>query len=93
MSNASRTSVTTGFVTIRGIPRCTSRRSIVFWSVRIGRRHRARGVEAGDGIVWFWIGSHTQYDRLVGSTLTDRIAPQIPIFSISSTVTSSAVRS
>ena len=36
-----------------------------FWSVRIGRRHRALGVGAGDGIVWFWIGSHTQYDRLV----------------------------
>ena len=36
-----------------------------FWSVRIGRRHRALGVEEGDSIVWFWVGSHTQYDRLV----------------------------
>ena len=37
-----------------------------FWSVRIGRRYRALGVEVGDDIVWFWIGSHAQYDRLVG---------------------------
>jgi hypothetical protein len=36
-----------------------------FWSLRVGRSHRALGVDAPDGIVWFWIGSHAEYDRLV----------------------------
>jgi len=37
-----------------------------FWSVRVGARHRALGVESPDGIVWFWIGSHADYDKLIG---------------------------
>ena len=37
-----------------------------FWSVRVGRAYRALGVDAPDGIVWFWIGTHAEYDRLVG---------------------------
>jgi hypothetical protein len=34
-------------------------------SVRIGLRHRALGVESGDGILWFWIGTHTDYDWIL----------------------------
>ena len=34
------------------------------YSVRIGLHYRALGVKAGDEIVWFWIGSHAEYDRL-----------------------------
>lgn len=37
-----------------------------FWSVRIGMRYRALGVDIGDGILWFWIGSHADYDALIG---------------------------
>ncbi len=37
-----------------------------FRSVRVGGRHRALAVEAGDDLVWFWIGTHAEYDRLVG---------------------------
>ena len=37
-----------------------------YWSVRIGRSHRALAVEAGSDLVWFWLGSHAEYDRLVG---------------------------
>jgi hypothetical protein len=37
-----------------------------FWSVRVGLHYRALGVAMGDGILWFWIGSHAEYDRLVG---------------------------
>jgi len=36
-----------------------------FWSVRVGLRYRALGVTAPDGIIWFWIGTHTEYDKLV----------------------------
>ena len=35
-----------------------------FWSVRVGRSYRALGVDAADGIVWFWIGTHAEYDRI-----------------------------
>ena len=38
-----------------------------FHSVRVGLHHRALGVDADGGVVWFWIGSHAEYDRLVGS--------------------------
>ena len=37
-----------------------------FRSVRIGRRYRALGVEVEDGLLWFWIGTHAEYDKLVG---------------------------
>jgi hypothetical protein len=36
-----------------------------FWSARVGR-HRALAVEVPDGVVWFWIGTHADYDRLLG---------------------------
>jgi hypothetical protein len=37
-----------------------------FFSVRIGLAYRALGVETGEGVRWFWIGSHADYDRLIG---------------------------
>lgn len=36
-----------------------------FWSVRVGLHHRALGVDVPDGVLWFWIGGHAQYDRLL----------------------------
>jgi len=35
-------------------------------SVRVGAHHRALAVDASDGVLWFWIGSHADYDRIVG---------------------------
>ena len=37
-----------------------------FWSARIGAHYRALAVETTDGLVWFWIGTHADYDRLLG---------------------------
>jgi hypothetical protein len=37
-----------------------------FGSVRVGASFRALGVDAPDGILWFWIGPHEDYDRLIG---------------------------
>jgi len=34
-------------------------------SVRIGLHYRALGVDDQDGILWFWIGKHTAYDKLL----------------------------
>lgn len=36
------------------------------WSVRVGLHYRALGVERDSEIVWFWIGTHAEYDRLLG---------------------------
>jgi len=37
-----------------------------FWSVRVGLRYRALATEVDDDLLWFWIGSHADHDRLVG---------------------------
>lgn len=37
------------------------------WSVRVGLNYRALGVESNKGLVWFWIGTHTEYDTLIRS--------------------------
>lgn len=35
------------------------------YSVRIGRGHRALGIREGDSVLWFWIGLHDEYERLL----------------------------
>lgn len=35
------------------------------YSVRINIDYRAVGVRKGDTVVWFWIGSHADYDKLI----------------------------
>ena len=37
-----------------------------FWSARVGLHHRAVAVEASDALVWFWIGPHREYEKIVG---------------------------
>ena len=36
-----------------------------FWSVRVGLRYRALAAEADDDLVWFWIGTHGDYDTII----------------------------
>lgn len=36
-----------------------------YWSVRVGAHYRALAVESPQGIVWFWIGTHADYDTLL----------------------------
>ena len=36
------------------------------WSVRVGLHYRALATETHRDLVWFWIGSHAEYDKLVG---------------------------
>ena len=33
------------------------------WSVRITRSYRAVGILQGDIVTWFWIGTHSDYER------------------------------
>ena len=36
-----------------------------YWSVRVGIKYRALAIEIEDGLLWFWIGTHAQYDKLL----------------------------
>jgi len=36
------------------------------WSVRVGLYYRALGATSKEGVHWFWIGTHGEYDKLVG---------------------------
>jgi len=36
------------------------------WSVRIGLHYRALAIEDDEDLLWIWIGSHAEYDRLLG---------------------------
>jgi hypothetical protein len=35
------------------------------YSARIGLEHRALATMRKDRLIWYWIGSHSEYDRLV----------------------------
>ena len=37
-----------------------------FHSARVGAHYRALAVDASDGILWFWSGTHAEYDRIAG---------------------------
>ncbi len=37
-----------------------------FWSARVSGNYRALAVESTDGLVWFWIGTHAEYDKISG---------------------------
>ncbi|MCY3568697.1 MAG: hypothetical protein OXH38_08715 [Chloroflexi bacterium] len=36
-----------------------------YWSVRVDRNHRAVAVRDGEDYVWFWIGRHDEYVRII----------------------------
>ena len=37
-----------------------------FHSVRVGLYYRALGLPVSGGVHWFWVGTHGEYDKLVG---------------------------
>lgn len=39
--------------------------SEAIYSIRVGLRWRAIGRLDGDVLTWFWIGSHSDYDRIL----------------------------
>ena len=36
-----------------------------FWTVRVGGHYRAVAKERAEGLNWFWIGHHSEYDHLL----------------------------
>jgi len=56
------------FDLLRANPRHPSlhfKRIGVHWSVRASRGYRAVGIDVDGGILWGWIGTHADYDRIV----------------------------
>jgi len=49
----------------RSIPTIFDLRPI--FSARVGLGYRALAVRNGDALIWFWIGSHADYDKLLRS--------------------------
>ncbi|MEG3931204.1 MULTISPECIES: ParE family toxin-like protein [unclassified Microcoleus] len=39
------------------------------YSARISNNYRAVGQLDGDTVIWFWVGSHAEYDRLLSQQL------------------------
>jgi hypothetical protein len=35
------------------------------WSVRVGSHYRALAYEELEGLYWFWIGPHSEYDQRI----------------------------
>ena len=36
-----------------------------YFSVRVGIKYRALGMAVNEDVLWFWIGSHADYDKLL----------------------------
>ena len=36
-----------------------------FWSVRAGINHRALAIDDGEDFIWVWIGTHSEYERMI----------------------------
>ncbi len=36
-------------------------------SVRVGLQYRALAIEVDAGLLWFWIGNHSEYERIINS--------------------------
>jgi hypothetical protein len=36
-----------------------------FWSARVGINYRAVDVRTGDDLIWFWIGPHSENNKLI----------------------------
>lgn len=39
-----------------------------FWSARVNDRVRSLAIPDGDDLIWFWIGSHREYERVLNKS-------------------------
>jgi hypothetical protein len=42
------------------------------WSVRMTNDYRALGIKEGDRMLWFWVGSHADYEKLLRKRIRTR---------------------
>ncbi|GAK50723.1 hypothetical protein U14_01956 [Candidatus Moduliflexus flocculans] len=38
-----------------------------YWSVRVGKKYRAVAIQSSQGLLWFWIGTHPEYEKIIRS--------------------------
>jgi hypothetical protein len=55
-----------GFRRSFGNPSLHFKRIGDLWSVRVGLHYRALALAEADGAHRFWIGTHAEYDRMLG---------------------------
>ena len=36
-----------------------------YWAARVGLDYRALAVPVENGLLWFWVGPHTDYERII----------------------------
>jgi hypothetical protein len=36
-----------------------------YWPARVGAAHRAVAIKDGDDFIWFWVGDHDEYLRII----------------------------
>jgi len=46
-------------------PSLRLKKACKFWTARIGIHYRAVAKERAEGLNWFWIGHHSEYDKLL----------------------------
>lgn len=46
-----------------------------YWSARVGLQYRTLAVESERGLVWFWLGSHAEYERLLKGQVDEDASP------------------
>jgi hypothetical protein len=63
------------FVNIRSTPAYTSNPSTQVCILRVGAHYRAFGQLHDNTIIWFWIGSHADDDRMIGQQKRLRLWP------------------
>ncbi|HEY9702143.1 MAG TPA: hypothetical protein V6C58_06840 [Allocoleopsis sp.] len=37
------------------------------WSVRVTKNYRSLGINESEGILWFWIGDHQEYEQILSN--------------------------
>jgi len=47
-------------------PSIQLKKVVKYWSARVGLHHRSLATSIPNGFLWFWIGTHADYDRLIG---------------------------
>jgi hypothetical protein len=56
------------FILLKADPRHPSlhfKRIDRYWSARVGLHYRVLGVDVPEGVLWFWIGTHAEYDAAI----------------------------
>ncbi len=48
------------------------------YSARVGISYRALGTLDGDTVIWFWIGTHADYDKLLENLYASNLDMQPP---------------